>query len=45
MIIIIIIIIITQHVTLSVFCIGVFTLFNICLRMIIFTLFEDRIDF
>ena len=38
------IIIITQHVTLLVFCIVVFTLFNIYLRMIIFTLFVGRID-
>ena len=38
------IIIITQHVTFLVFCIGAFTLFNIYLRMIIFTLFVDRID-
>ena len=43
-IIIIIIIIITQHVTLLVFCIGVFTLFNICLRMIMLALFVDRIN-
>ena len=39
-----IIIIITQHVALLFFCIGVFALFNICLRMIIFTLFVDRIN-
>ena len=37
-------IIVAQHVTLLVFCIGVFTLFNIYLRMIIFTLLVDRID-
>ena len=37
-------IIITQHVTLLFFCIGVFTLFNIYLSMITFTLFVDRID-
>ena len=30
-----------QHVTLLVFCIGVFTLFNMYLRMIIFTFFVD----
>ena len=41
---IIIIIIITQHITLLVYCVGVFTLFNICLRMIIFTLFVGRIN-
>ena len=40
---IIIIIIITQHATLLVFYIGVFTLFNIYLRMKIFALFVDRI--
>ena len=32
------------NVTLSVFCIGVFRLFNIYLRMMIFTLFVDRVD-
>ena len=37
-------IIITQHATLLVSCIGVFTLLNTYLRMIIFTLFIDRID-
>ena len=42
--IIMIIIIITQHVALLFFCIGVFALFNICLTMIIFTLFVDRIN-
>ena len=42
-IIIIIIIIITQRVALLVVCIVVFTLFNIYLRMIIFTLLVDRI--
>ena len=40
----IIIIIITQHVTLLVFCISVFAIFNIYLRVKIFTLFSDRID-
>ena len=35
---------ITQHVSLLVLCIGVFTLFNIYLRMIIFTLVVDRIN-
>ena len=35
---------ITQHATLLLFCIGVFTLFNIHLRMIIFALFVDRIN-
>ena len=40
----IIIIIIAPHVTFSVFCIGVFTLFHIYLRIIIFTLFVDRIN-
>ena len=39
------IIIITQHAALLVFCIGLFTLFNICLGMIIFTLFVYRIIF
>ena len=39
-----IIIIITQHAALLVFCIGVFTLFNIYLRMVTFTLFVDRIN-
>ena len=39
-----IIIIITQHAALLVICIGVFTLFNMHLRMIIFTLFVDRIN-
>ena len=38
------IIIILQHVVMSVFCISSFTLFNIYLRMIIFALFVDRID-
>ena len=38
------IIIIAQHTALFVFCISVFTLFNICLRMIIFTLFVNRIN-
>ena len=38
------IIIVAQHVTLPVFCISVFTLFNIYLRIIIFNLFVDRID-
>ena len=37
------IIIIAQNVALSVFYIGIFTLFNICLRMIIFMLFADKI--
>ena len=35
---------IAQHVTLSVPCIDVFTLFNIYLKMITFTLFVDRVD-
>ena len=39
-----IIIIITQHAALLVFCIGVFSLFNIYLGMIIFALFVDRIN-
>ena len=38
------IIIITQHAALLVFCIGLFTLFNIYLGMIIFTLFVYRIN-
>ena len=38
------IVIIDEHVTLLVFYISVFTLFNICLRMIIFTLFVDGIN-
>ena len=37
-------IIITQHVALFFFCIGVFRLFNIYLRIIIFTFFVNRID-
>ena len=37
-------IIMTQHVVLIVFCIGVFTLFNNYLRMIIFNLFVDIIN-
>ena len=37
-------IIIIQHLTLLFFCIDVFTLFNIYLRMINFTLFVDRIN-
>ena len=43
-IIIIIIIIIAERIKLTVFCIGVFTLFNKYLRMPCFTLFVDRID-
>ena len=39
-----IIIITTQHAALLVFCIGVFTPFNIYLTMIIFALFVDRIN-
>ena len=38
------IIIMTQHVALLFFCIGAFTLFNIYLRIIIFTLFVERIN-
>ena len=35
---------IVQNVTLSVPCIGVFTLFNIYLRMIMFTLFVEGVE-
>ena len=34
----------TQHTALLVFCIGVFTLLNIYLRMIIFSLLVDGIN-